>query len=222
MSEQPSDSGLTWGAEALTEPGWISESAQRELVPLPDFSPKRSTEPVILPSIWRVLGDCRCLFRAVCRACDDENNDVKRDSQGEPVADSMRVTERKRADDLRADLCTAMKKRSTELSELLADYESVDKYIKRMRDWRTWGDAICLHFLPDLIHRPIQVYSVNTELNRLYDAGLHVPRDRKLVGRKAIVLWYDGHCHYDLVSTRWLSVHDQELRLASKGGEALK
>lgn len=30
----------------------------------------------------------------------------------------------------------------------------VEDYIRKMEDWTTWGDEICLKFIPDIIKRP--------------------------------------------------------------------
>ena len=105
--------------------------------------------------------------------------------------------------------------------------------MKRMGEWQTWGDEICLkrlagnqgrsargrtsgphlgcgpvslhtecrilrlrfgllkvssvslRFLPDVVRRPLQVYSYNRERQELFDAGLYLPqkKDRKKSGK---------------------------------------
>merc|ERR1712137_881082 len=77
------------------------------------------------PDIWKVYGDCRCLFRALCRACDDPQNNIRRDAKGQPIEDRPRIREQTRADDLRAQLCIKMRQSEKEVSGLLAGEHSV-------------------------------------------------------------------------------------------------
>lgn len=47
--------------------------------------------------VWKVLGDCRCLFRAVMRGLEDPCNRVPRDASGEALDEKQRLHERERA-----------------------------------------------------------------------------------------------------------------------------
>lgn len=171
--------------------------------------PQPRRNAVRLPDTWKVRGDCRCLFRAVHRACHDPKNDIARDGRGEPFNESARSSEREAADKLRSAVCKAMRKRQDELAGLLAGMEGVNEYVSRMQDWQTWGDAICLHFLPDIIGHPVQVYALNTKKQVIYESGMHLPQDTALHKAEAIVLWYNGRSHYDLVSLDWLSARER-------------
>lgn len=164
-----------------------------------------------LPQIHKVLGDGRCMFRAVCRAVYDPLHKVKRNAGGEPLEESCCVRERSLADSLRAKLCTLMRERAAEVAELLADSASVGVYIASIEEPCAWGDAICLRFLPDLARRPIQVYAHNWEEQRLFDAGMYLPRDTSKHSSPSIFLWYDGKIHYDLVSPCWLRMRERML-----------
>ncbi|CAJ1386904.1 unnamed protein product [Effrenium voratum] len=155
--------------------------------------------------IWKVLGDCRCLFRAVARARYlDHHNRLPRDILGEPLDEAQRTKERETADKLRRCLCQRLQKCKEEVSALLEGPVPFEEYLSKMEDWRTWGDEICLKFLPDLIGCPIQVYSWNSEQGLTFDAGMYLPTDKVKLKEDCIVLWYNGKTHYDLVSTEWL------------------
>eukprot|EP00927_Polykrikos_kofoidii_P066596 TRINITY_DN62167_c0_g1_i1.p1 TRINITY_DN62167_c0_g1~~TRINITY_DN62167_c0_g1_i1.p1 ORF type:complete len:485 (+),score=78.16 TRINITY_DN62167_c0_g1_i1:75-1529(+) len=170
------------------------------------------------PDVWKVRGDCRCLFRAVCRACEDPGNVVERDALGEPLSPHLRERERDSADELRARVCGSMRQRLTEVASLLCvDADGADAFIRRLEDWRTWGDGICLCFLPDLVDRPIQVYALNAKERCVFETGLHLPKDKAMQAAPVIVLWYNGKCHYDLVSARWL--RRRERALCSRSGD---
>mmetsp|Transcript_40791 Transcript_40791/g.74520 ORF Transcript_40791/g.74520 Transcript_40791/m.74520 type:complete len:570 (-) Transcript_40791:195-1904(-) len=183
---------------------------------LKEGDPKSLAGGIPCPEIWKVYGDCRCLFRAVCRACDDPDNQIDRDAQGVPCAEKPRRRELIRADDLRAQVCVTMRKCSTEVEKMLGGEMDVEEYTRRMGEWQTWGDGICLKFLPDLISRPIQVYAFNIEKQCVFDSGIHMPREKSLHGEPAIVLWYNGKSHYDLVSTRWLMAWERSLYKTSE------
>merc|ERR1712224_274131 len=99
---------------------------------------------------------------------------------------------------------------------LLAGEQHPEEYVSRMEEWRTWGDAICLSFIPDLISRPIQVYALNREKDCVFDSGMHLPKDASLHTAPVIVLWYNGKSHYDLVSTRWLASWERALCNSAK------
>eukprot|EP00434_Breviolum_minutum_P000946 symbB.v1.2.000832.t2/scaffold37.1/size397765/4 len=167
----------------------------------------------IFPEIWRVLGDCRCLFRAVVRSrLLDPCNEIERSNRGEPLEQSHRVKEREAADELRMMLCKYFRGRKDDVALLLEDPTmKVDDYITRMEDWRTWGDEICLKFLPDVIKCPIQVYSWNSKQRSFFDAGMYIPKKKASQKNDCIVLFYNGKSHYDLVSTRWLMAREQAL-----------
>lgn len=167
----------------------------------------------ILPEIWRVLGDCRCLFRAVVRSrLLDPCNEIERSNRGEPLEQSHRVKEREAADKLRVILCKKFRDEKDDVALLLEDPTmKVDDYITRMEDWRTWGDEICLKFLPDVIQCPIQVYSWNSKQRSFFDAGMYIPKKKDSQKNDCIVLFYNGKSHYDLVSTRWLMAREQAL-----------
>jgi len=166
---------------------------------------------VCIPEIWKAKGDCRCLFRSIYRAVFDPHNKIQRDFCGEPQAEAARNSEREGADKIRRILCATMRKRRKEVAGLLAGTVRVDDYIKEMEDWHTWGDAICLRFLPDIVKRPIQVYALNVKESCLFDSGMHLPSDKLLHKAQVIVLWYNGESHYDLVSTRWLVAQEEAL-----------
>merc|ERR1712129_354976 len=134
----------------------------------------------------------------------DPNNAVPRDARGEPQDDSIKASERNGADKLRFAMCTVMLRREEELKAALAGTEDVDKYLARMGAWWSWGDALCLRFLPDIIARPIQVYAWSTKTKVVYEAGLHLPQDCSKHRNPVIVLWHKGGMHYDLVSRHWL------------------
>jgi hypothetical protein len=40
---------------------------------------------------------------------------------------------------------------SRDPGNICSEHSQVEDYIQRMEDWRTWGDEICLKFLPDII-----------------------------------------------------------------------
>lgn len=168
------------------------------------------------PDTWKVYGDCRCLFRAICRACQDPLNKIARDVKGRPVEEKPRHEELTRADDLRAQVCLEMRKNKEWVAEQIAGEMDVEEYVSRMEDWRTWGDAICLSFIADLIQRPIQVYALNIGKNCVFESGLHLPKDPSNHGEQVVVLWYNGKSHYDLVSTSWLKERERDLYSAAK------
>eukprot|EP00929_Paragymnodinium_shiwhaense_P053431 TRINITY_DN26738_c0_g1_i1.p1 TRINITY_DN26738_c0_g1~~TRINITY_DN26738_c0_g1_i1.p1 ORF type:complete len:564 (-),score=162.57 TRINITY_DN26738_c0_g1_i1:630-2249(-) len=165
-----------------------------------------------IPELWKVCGDCRCLFRAVCRARDDPNNKIDRNIRGEPLNERAKLREQTRADELRTQVCDRMKVRIAEVASFLGStVEAADSYIQKMRKWTTWGDAICLHFLPDLVGAPIQVYALNLAKKQVFETGIHLPQQEASQDQPVIVLWYDGHSHYDLVSRSWLVLREKEL-----------
>ena len=60
------------------------------LAPAPQSAPKESQRL----EIWKVLGDCRCLFRAVVRSRYlDQCNEIPRSSKGEPLEEQSRIKE---------------------------------------------------------------------------------------------------------------------------------
>eukprot|EP00746_Dinoflagellata_sp_MGD_P124651 gnl/MRDRNA2_/MRDRNA2_59261_c0_seq1.p1 gnl/MRDRNA2_/MRDRNA2_59261_c0~~gnl/MRDRNA2_/MRDRNA2_59261_c0_seq1.p1 ORF type:complete len:552 (+),score=132.67 gnl/MRDRNA2_/MRDRNA2_59261_c0_seq1:144-1658(+) len=166
-----------------------------------------------MPKLWKVLGDCRCLFRAVCRAREDPWNKVARSVKGEPLNAEQKLHERLQADVLRAELCSLMLERRTEVENFLGGEggDSAEDFIRKMKDPMTWGDGICLHFLPDCIGRPIQVYGLNRSSKTAFDIGMHLPSDKALHVNPCVVVWYDGKAHYDLVDARWLLRREQEI-----------
>ncbi|CAK9023418.1 unnamed protein product [Durusdinium trenchii] len=192
-------------ASPATSPGVAAQSAQ---------SAQSAPSPAAAaPPIWPVLGDCRCLFRAVIRSKYlDPCNHLDRDQRGEPVEEQHKTQEREKADVLRLRLCNHLRERKEEVLALLEHpLKTVDEYITGLEDWRTWGDEICLKFLPDLIQCPIQVYSWNNEQQNFFDAGMYLPGDKEKHKNACIVLWYNGKSHYDLVSTQWLRAREQAL-----------
>ncbi|CAE7041303.1 ephA [Symbiodinium sp. CCMP2456] len=159
---------------------------------------------------WRVRGDCRCLFRAVMRAYTlDPLNRKQRDHLGEPVDEAERVQEREYADKLRKRVCEEFLLRQDEVKPLLENV-TFEAYVQRMSEWQTWGDEICLKFLPDVVKRPLQVYSCNWEKQELFDAGLYIPSKKEYHGKECIVLLHNGKSHFDLVSTEWLLAYARE------------
>merc|ERR1719386_589012 len=68
----------------------------------------------------------------------------------------------------------------------------------------TWGDAICLKYLADVVRRPIQVYAFDQLTKRIYEDGMQKPQDGSLSSVVPLVLWYNGASHYELVCTDWL------------------
>ncbi|CAE7212392.1 OTU4 [Symbiodinium pilosum] len=163
------------------------------------------------PFKWRVSGDCRCLFRAVIRSCLlDPYNQQPRDNLGEPVDVDQRTHERESADMLRRHLCKELQRRKDEVEPLL-EHSEFEVYLKRMGEWQTWGDEICLKFLPDVVKQPLQVYSFNCEKQELFDAGLYLPTKKEYHGRECIVLLHNGRSHFDLVSKQWLQGYERRL-----------
>ncbi|CAE7786346.1 unnamed protein product [Symbiodinium necroappetens] len=164
---------------------------------------------------WRVRGDCRCLFRAVMRAFSlDPLNRKQRDHLGEPIDEAERVREREYADKLRKRVCEEFLLRQDEVTPLLENV-TFEAYVQRMSEWQTWGDEICLKFLPDVVKRPLQVYSCNWEKQELFDAGLYIPSKKEYHGKECIVLLHNGKSHFDLVSTEWLLAHARERAAAA-------
>merc|ERR1712003_307668 len=103
-----------------------------------------------------------------------------------------------------------MGERVEEVAGLLgAGSQAAEEYVNKMGKWSEWGDATCLHFLPDVIRRPIQVYALNVKERCLFDVGMYLPSNSALQGKPAIFLWYNGSSHYDLVSTQWLFRYEQ-------------
>lgn len=184
-------------------------SPPQAVAPAPVQTPKDSQRL----EIWKVLGDCRCLFRAVVRSRFlDQCNEIPRSSKGEPLEEQSRIKECQYADKLRALLCNLFRQRKAEVAPLLEDPAvKVEDYIQRMEDWRTWGDEICLKFLPDIIQCPIQVYSFNAQQGSFFDAGMYLPSEKAKQRNPCIVLWYNGKSHYDLVSTHWLMAREEAL-----------
>lgn len=180
------------------------------LAPAPVQSAPKESQRL---EIWKVLGDCRCLFRAVVRSRFlDQCNEIPRSSKGEPLEEQSRIKECQFADKLRATLCKLFRQRKADVAPLLEDPAvKVEDYIQRMEDWRTWGDEICLKFLPDIIQCPIQVYSFNAQQGSFFDAGMYLPSEKDKQRNPCIVLWYNGKSHYDLVSTHWLMAREEAL-----------
>mgnify|MGYP002804773134 CR=1 FL=1 len=141
----------------------------------------------------------------------DPCNEIARCSKGEPSDKSHRDKERKASDELRLMLCESMRSHKDRVASLLHDACEVDNYIASMSNCRTWGDEICLTFLPDIVQCPIQVFSWNAVLRSVYDAGMFLPTNREMHKNECIVLFYNGKSHYDLVSTRWLLEREAEL-----------
>eukprot|EP00930_Biecheleria_cincta_P097028 TRINITY_DN88775_c0_g1_i1.p1 TRINITY_DN88775_c0_g1~~TRINITY_DN88775_c0_g1_i1.p1 ORF type:complete len:666 (+),score=111.86 TRINITY_DN88775_c0_g1_i1:43-1998(+) len=191
------------------QPPTTADAVVPQALASPQKTPADSSSA--LPRIFRVLGDCRCLFRAVWRAIHDPWHQVARDPKGEPTSEAARLQEQEGADQLRIEVCVLMKSHAEEVAQQLAGDETVDDYLAKMQDWKTWGDAICLNFLADLVRQPIQVYGLNQTQMCMFDSGLYLPRDKSLRNEPVIFLWYNGRSHYDLVSIRWLREREQML-----------
>lgn len=57
-------------------------------------APAPAAVPALPLEIWRVLGDCRCLFRAVVRSRFlDPCNKIQRDLKGNPLEEKQRIKE---------------------------------------------------------------------------------------------------------------------------------
>eukprot|EP00929_Paragymnodinium_shiwhaense_P051870 TRINITY_DN26035_c0_g1_i1.p1 TRINITY_DN26035_c0_g1~~TRINITY_DN26035_c0_g1_i1.p1 ORF type:complete len:750 (+),score=165.07 TRINITY_DN26035_c0_g1_i1:149-2398(+) len=177
-----------------------------------------SANKIELPKVYKVLGDHRCLFRAILRSCDAKSAAIERTVQGEATSDVVRVLEATAADDMRRQLCEKMRASIEKVAELRgASKEEAELYIKSMEEVTTWGDAISLYFLATLTARPIQVYALNKRKQCLFDCGKYMPEDGpNSASNPVIYLWYNGVSHYDLLCEESLKALKSRLFQASQ------
>merc|ERR1712137_1357769 len=92
---------LTSSASALEKVNALAEGRGQQIMKTAlEVRQPRTENKNGLPDIWKVRGDCRCLFRAVDRAIRDPSNKHDRDVRGEATSEEQRSRELICADDL--------------------------------------------------------------------------------------------------------------------------
>ncbi|CAL1161246.1 unnamed protein product [Cladocopium goreaui] len=194
--------------------------------PAPENQPRKIKWKGGSLHVWPVLGDHRCLFRAVVRGLFDPYNTVPRDSRGEPLAKVAAAIETRHADLVRKALCDHMQLNKALVEPSIERPGDATKYIQSMRSPTTWADQICTKFLPDVIKCPIHVQAWNREKKRLYDVGLHLPSQGTDEKRGTIFLYYNGRTHYELVSQQQIfkrrSMEHETVSSASSGSSSIE
>eukprot|EP00435_Cladocopium_sp_Y103_P006652 s749_g2.t1 len=163
--------------------------------------------------VWPVLGDHRCLFRAVVRGVFDRYNKVPRDDRGVPLDQFTAAMETRKADIVRKALCDYMQLNKARVEPCMEPPGSdATQYIQSMRDPTTWADQICTKFLPEVIKCPIHVQAWNHKKKCLYDVGVHLPSQGMDTKRGAVFLYYNGRAHYELVCLQHLLKKERALQ----------
>lgn len=143
----------------------------------------------------RVLGDNRCLFRALVRQLPSEF-DGPRDLLGKSLDVNTERAERFAADQLRDKVCDYMKDHVTDLQYPVDVFggQDPDDYIARMRVPSTWGGDTEIHVVHLCTGRCIRVWRpCQGTFLLMVNHGEADPRDANVID----VVWVSKN-HYDI------------------------
>jgi len=150
--------------------------------------------PIEYFRIRRIIGDGRCLFRALAQGIARHKEIYLTSIKEEREADNLRMA-------VREALCTS-KEMQHEFRDVIQTLESpLPKYCKQLRSPSFWGGEPELLVLSRLLRTPIHVYKKETEFGsqgigfvKIVEYG----REAK-VRHPPVKLLYTGSNHYDLL-----------------------
>lgn len=145
-------------------------------------SDRQLTQPDL--ALHRITGDGRCLFRALAQG----------DHRIATGAEMPLAQETTRADEIRSQVCDEMLQRRHDLAPFID--EDFDAYVAGMRKQHTWGGEPEVSVAPDVLQRPVDVFSDGRRV------GAYEPSAKSAAAKQPVRLLFDGVGHYDLIVER--------------------